>query len=94
MEPSYQQQIAYRNQSNAEVDSLRLLWGGTMMQFTPEVCWFETWLKLIGYVETTRNIYAVLRLFIQREGMMLPGQLIRYTDRLVAHKLVSQQKQN
>jgi hypothetical protein len=35
MEPSYQQQIHQRNQSSAEVDALRLLWGGTMKQFTP-----------------------------------------------------------
>ena len=31
---------------------------------------------MIGYVETTRNINAVHRQFIKREGIMLPGQLI------------------
>ena len=81
MEPSYQQQIHERNQSSAEVDSLKLLWGGTMKQFTPEARRFEMW--LIGYVETTRNINEVHRQFIRREGMMLPGELIRYMDCLV-----------
>jgi hypothetical protein len=92
MEPSYQQQIQQRNQSSAEVDALRLLWGGTMKQFTPEVRRFEAWLRLIGYVETTRNINDVHRQFIRREGMMLPGELIRYMDRLVTRTLLSQQK--
>ena len=68
MERSYQQQIYQRNQSSAEVDALRLLWGGTMKQFTPEARRFETWLRLIGYVETTRNINDVHRQFIRREG--------------------------
>jgi len=81
MEPSYQQQIHERNQSSAEVDSLKLLWGGTMKQFTREARRFEMW--LIGYVETTRNINDVHRQFIRREGMMLPGELIRYMDCLV-----------
>ena len=92
MDPSYEQQIHERNQSSAEVDALRLLWGGTMKQFTPEVRRFETWLRLIGYVETTRNINDVHRQFIRREGMMLPGELIRYMDRLVTRRLLSQQK--
>jgi hypothetical protein len=92
MEPSYQQQIYQRNQSSAEVDALRLLWGGTMKQFTPEARRFETWLRLIGYVETTRNINDVHRQFIRREGMMLPGELIGYMDRLVTRTLLSQQK--
>ncbi len=92
MEPSYQQQIHQRNQSSAEVDSLRLLWSGTMKQFTPEDRRFETWLRLVGYVETVRNINDVHRQFIRREGLMLPGELIRCMDRLVAQTLLSQQK--
>jgi hypothetical protein len=92
MEPSYQHQIHHRNQSSAEVDALMLLWGGTMKQFTPEVRRFETWLRLIGYIETTRNINDVHRQFIRREGMMLPGELIGYMDNLVTRTLLSQQK--
>jgi hypothetical protein len=92
MEPTYQQQIHQRNQSSAEVDALRLLWGGTMKQFTPEVRRFETWLRLIGDIETTRNINDVHRQFIRQQGMMLPGELIGYMDRLVARTLLSQQK--
>jgi hypothetical protein len=92
METSYQEQIHQRNQSSAEVDALRLLWGGTMKQFTPEARRFETWLRLIGYVETTRNINDVHRQFIRREGMMLPGELIGYMDRLVTRTLLAQQR--
>jgi len=94
METSYEQQIADRNQTSAEVGALRLLWGGTIKQFTPEARSFEEWLRLIGYVETTRNINAVHRQFIKRDGMMLPGQLIRYMDRLVAQTLLSQQNKH
>jgi hypothetical protein len=92
MEPTRQQQISDRKQSSAEVDALRLLWGGTMKQFTPDLRRFDTWLGLIGYVEMTRNINAVHRQFIRREGMMLPGELIRYMDQLVARTLLSEQR--
>jgi hypothetical protein len=94
MERTYQQQIADRKQSSAEVDALRLLWGGTMKHFTPEVRRFEEWLRLIGYVEMYRNINDVHRQFIRREGTMVPGQLIRYMDHLVTRTLLSQQSRN
>ena len=45
---------------------------------------------LIGYVEMTRNINSVHRQFIRRNGMMLPGELIRYMDHLVARTLLSE----
>jgi hypothetical protein len=57
-----------------------------------EVFRFAGWLRLVGYVETTRNINSVHRQFMRREGLMLPGELIRYMDRLVAQTLLSQQK--
>ena len=94
MEPSYEQQIADRNQTAAEVDALRCLWGGTMKHFTPEARRFEAWLRLIGYVETTRNVNTVHRQFVKREGRMLPGELIRYMDRLVAQTLLSHQNKD
>ena len=90
MQSNYQQQIHRRNQCSAEVDALRLLWGGTMKNFTPEAARFEKWLRLIGYIEMFRNINDVHRQFIRREGMMLPGELIRYMDGLVAHTLLLQ----
>jgi hypothetical protein len=90
MQGNYEQQIHRRNQSSAEVEALRILWGGTMKHFTPEARRFETWLQLIGYVETTRNINDVHRQFIRLHGMMLPGELIRYMDRLVARTLMLQ----
>lgn len=92
MQDDYQQQIQRRNQCSAEVDALRLLWGGTMKNFTPEVRRFEEWLRLIGYVEMYRNINDVHRQFIRREGMMLPGELIRYMDGLVAQTLLLQRR--
>src|SRR5215472_8981389 len=92
MQDDYQQQIQHRNQCSSEVDALRLLWGGTMKTFTPEVRRFEEWLRLIGYVEMYRNINDVHRQFIRREGMMLPGDLIRYMDGLVAHTLLLQRR--
>lgn len=90
MQSNYQQQIHRRNQCSAEVDALRLLWGGTMKHFTPDARRFEEWLRLIGYVEMFRNINDVHRQFIRRQAMMLPGELIRYMDCLVARTLVSQ----
>jgi hypothetical protein len=90
MQCNYEQQIHRRNQSSAEVEALRILWGGIMKHFTPEARRFETWLRLIGYVETTRSISDVHRQFIRLHGMMLPGELIRYMDRLVARTLMSQ----
>ena len=59
-----------------------------MKHFTPEARKFETWLCLIGYVEMFRNINDVQRQFIRRHGMMLPGELIRYMDGLVARTLL------
>ncbi len=90
MQRNYEQQIHQRNQSSAEVEALRILWGGTMKHFTPEARSFETWLRLIGYVETTRNINDVHRQFIRLHGMMLPGELICYMNRLVARTLLLQ----
>jgi len=92
MEPTHQQQIADRQQSSAEVDALRLLWGGTMKQFTPEARRFEAWLGLVGYTDMFRNINDVHRQFIRRHGMMLPGELIRYMNHLVARTLLSEQR--
>ena len=79
-------------QTEAEVGALQLLWDGTIRTFSPNPHQLAGWLRLIGYVETTRNINDVHRQFIRREGMMLPGELIRYMDRLVARTLLSQQK--
>jgi len=79
-------------QTEAEVGVLQLLWDGTIRTFSPNPRQFAAWLGLIGYVETTRNINDVHRQFIRREGMMLPGELIRYMDRLVTRTLLSQQK--
>ena len=90
MERTYPGQIQRRNQNSAEVDALRLLWGGTMKHFTPEHRKFETWLGLIGYAEMFRNINDVHRQFIRCHGMMLPGELIRYMDHLVARTLLLQ----
>ena len=92
MELSYKQEIENRNQCSAEVEALRLLWGGTMKHFTPETRRFETWLGLIGYTEMFRNINDVHRQFIRRHGMMLPGELIRYMDGLVARTLLLQRR--
>jgi hypothetical protein len=90
MQSNYQHQIHRRNQCSAEVEALRSLWGGTMKHFTPESRRFETWLGLIGYVEMFRNINDVHRQFVRRRGLMLPGELIRYMDRLVARTLLMQ----
>jgi hypothetical protein len=79
-------------QTEAEVGALQMLWDGTIRTFSPNPRLFAAWLGLIGYVETTRNINDVHRQFIRREGMMLPGELIRYMDRLVAQTLLSQQR--
>jgi hypothetical protein len=93
MQSNYQQQIHRRNQRSAEVDALRLLWGGTMKHFTPKARTFETWLGLIGYAGMFRNINDVHRQFIRLGGMMLPGELIRYMDHLVARTLLSQRNE-
>ena len=79
-------------QTEAEVGAIKLLWDGTIRTFSPSPRQFAGWLRLIGYVETTRNINDVHRQFIRREGMMLPGELIGYMDRLVTRTMLSQQK--
>ena len=92
MEHQLKNYRADSRQTEAEVGTLQLLWDGTIRTFSPNPRLFAAWLGLIGYVETTRNINDVHRQFIRREGMMLPGELIRYMDRLVARTLMSQQK--
>jgi hypothetical protein len=81
-------------QTEAEVGALQLLWDGTIRTFSPNARQFVGWLRLIGYVETTRNINDVHRQFIRREGLMLPGELIGYMDRLVTRTLLSRQGNN
>jgi hypothetical protein len=91
MEHQLKKYRADSRQTEAEVGALQLLWDGTIRTFSPNPRQFAGWLRLIGYVETTRNINGVHRQFIRREGMMLPGELIGYMDRLVARTLLSQQ---
>ena len=92
MEDQFQKVKSDQRQTEAEVGALQMLWDGTIRTFSPNPRQFAGWLRLIGYVETTRNINDVHRQFIRREGMMLPGELIRYMDRLVTRTLLSQQK--
>lgn len=90
METSYKELIQHRNQINAEIDSLRLLWSGTVRTFTPDIMQFAAWLRMVGYTEVTRAVNDVARFFIKREGVLLPGQLIRAMDRNVTHAMLRQ----
>jgi hypothetical protein len=92
MEDQFQKVKSNQRQTEAEVGALKMLWDGTIRTFSPNPRQFAGWLRLIGYVEMTRNINDVHGQFIRREGMMLPGELIRYMDRLVTRTLLSQQK--
>jgi hypothetical protein len=83
MEDQYQKIKSDQRQTEAEVGAIKLLWDGTIRTFSPSPRQFAGWLRLVNDVH---------RQFIRREGMMLPGELIRYMDRLVARTLMFQQK--
>jgi hypothetical protein len=94
MEDQYQKLKSDQRQTDAEVGAIQLLWDGTIRTFSPTPRQFAGWLRFVGYVETIRNVNAVHRQFIRREGMMLPGELIRYMDRLVTRTMLSQRGNN
>jgi hypothetical protein len=89
---NYKQALHTRNQIDAEIEALQLLWSGTIRTFTPNRKHFNGWLRLVGYVEVTRAVNDVARQFIQRNGAMLPGQLISMMDRRVSDTIIRQKK--
>ena len=77
-------------QTDAEVDSLRLLWSGTIRNYLPEKRQFAAWLGLAGYTEVFRAVNDTIRLFIKYEATrpLKPGQLIRYMDQCLSKAML------
>jgi hypothetical protein len=77
-------------QTDAEVDSLRLLWSGTIRTYLPEKRQFVGWLSLVGYTEVFRAVNDTIRLHIKYEATrpLKPGQLIRYMDQCLTKTML------
>jgi hypothetical protein len=77
-------------QTDAEVDSLRLLWSRTIRTFTPDKRQFAAWLRLAGYAETTRAINDTIRLHIKYEATrpLAPGQMIRFMEQCISKAML------
>ncbi len=58
----------------------------------PERNQFDAWLRLVGYVETTRCINQMGQQFIRYRGLGLRTQLVRFMDRAVNHSLIRLRK--
>lgn len=77
-------------QTDAEVDSLRLLWSGTIRTYVPEERQFAAWLRIAGYTEVFRAVNDTIRLHIKYEATrpLKPGQLIRYMDQCLSKAML------
>jgi hypothetical protein len=77
-------------QLDAEVDSLRLLWHGTIRTFVPEKQQFAAWLRFAGYTEAYRAINDTIRLHIKYEPTrpLKEGQLIRFMDQCLTKAML------